>query len=1041
MAESAPIYDRDKKEPVTRPDLQVLKGGGETTPPTGSLSAAPEPADLAKKEEATTDPHQLGRGYKPDNPEELSKLKPSVAGVFGFAKNNRGKLILGGAAAGFLSLLIVGFLVLIPFKILHIVNNLQNRFFATSENAVQKETDVLFSDYLRKYVMPGLTTCRGSTIDRNCTPKDITGNSIVARLYGGWKTARLENTIAEKYGLEFKKVGAHFYMKTPGMTGDGANIDSFVHPDQQQLFSLDDYIDKSRNPQFQKVGRSELRQAYRDALQNETMWKRVMYRYKVGGYLSKKFGLKRCIIACNTRDDFNDWKDNKTRAAKMILAEKVLAPRGETLALVIQCVLDGGCDPSNRSQTDTDVRKISDIQAKLQDKLATLAAQDTGKYADVLAHSNDILKDGYKTYIVKRIARAIIGDATSTIDQQAAEKIAGNLVPVIGWVNTASSTIGTLERAPAKIKALSYMTNAAAMVSLYTTYRVYADETKTGNIDPAILGSFTDSLGPSDKTSLGGVTGAEAAPLYTNLIGGKSAQDSQSSTYKCKDGNSVPAGHLVCPEEILGSSNSSVSKAIDGVLGNLGPLKNLADFWNSTIGAPFRAAAHLTTYIADSILKVIPGYSQLLDYVTNAAKPIISYLTDWLIPSPFSDNMSGGRTFNLMAGGADVSGNDYAQNGLGSRALSPQQAAAILNEQTQQNIQKYKSQSLFARIFNTNSEYSLVSRMAVAMPSSWNSAGQTVASIFSNPLGKFGHSFASLFSLNHAFAAATGQADPFGVTQYGYPSDDPRLAAANADPEKYWDENCSTDGTNLDWSDSTVNGKWQNSTTTNQDTGMPENNSTNPCLLIQASVGSAGAMYDSSLLTPDDQAGSGSNGQDTSPVANPAATAGVYNNPLRDIANLSPLRIDEGVDYGGHGNVYALGNGVVVSTSCSWFCSYGESVVYKLTDGPAAGKSVFFSESCTPSVRVGQKVDSNTVICHMHGDNSPWIETGWALGNGTDEPAAGPVYHNYADGTAMAYGVNFSQLLKSLGAPPGDTSRSTNWPTVGGSLPAGWPTW
>lgn len=832
MAEPAPIYDPGQKKASTEPGLEALEGGGETSPPTGNLSAVP---------------NRVGRGYRPDNPQELSKMKPSVAGVFGFAKKNRGKLVLGGATASFLTLLIVGFFALLPFKILHIVNNLQSRFFASSENAVQNETDVLFSDYLRRHVMPGLNTCRGSTIDMKCTPKDIAGNSIVSKLYGGWKTGRLENKLAEKYGLEFKSVNGNFYIKTRGMTGDGVSLGDEKSGFMTSNQTLDDFM--AKDSRFQKVSRSQLRQSYKDALANETKWKQVMYRYKVGGLLAKKYGLKRCIIACGTRDNFNDWKDSKNRAAKMILAERVLAPRSETLALVIQCIIDTNCKPSDRSQTDSEGRKISDTQAKLQAKLTELAAQNTGKYADVVTHSEGILKDGYKTYIVKQVAKSIVGHTTDAIEAQTTEKVAGNLVPVIGWANTAFSTIHALKEAPDKVRALSYATNAVAMVSTYTTYRVFADEAKNGNIDPAILGSFTDSLGPSDKTALGGTASAEQSPLYANIIDGVSTQKNGSSYYKCNDGKPVSSGSSVCPEEILNGDNGVVS-AIKTLSDGLGPMNKLADFWYGTVGIPFRAVAQVATYITSGVLQTIYGYPQLLALVSDAAKPIIGAFTDYLIPSPFSDNMGGARTFDMMAGGADVSGNDYAQNGLGGKELSPAQATAILNEQTRQNIQSYKSQPFLAKIFDTDSQYSLVSRIAVAMPSNLSSAAQAAIRIFSNPFGTIGRSFAALFFTDRVFAAAA-QADPFGITQYGYPADDPNMAAANADPEKYWTENCSTDGTTIDWSKG-KNAAWQDTATLNEATGLYENTSTNPCLLLQAAIGSAGALYNSGLLATDD---------------------------------------------------------------------------------------------------------------------------------------------------------------------------------------------
>ena len=164
-----------------------------------------------------------------------------------------------------------------------------------------------------------------------------------------------------------------------------------------------------------------------------------------------------------------------------------------------------------------------------------------------------------------------------------------------------------------------------------------------------------------------------------------------------------------------------------------------------------------------------------------------------------------------------------------------------------------------------------------------------------------------------------------------------------------------------------------------------------------------------------------------------------YKNPLRDVmknGSLFPRRIDEGVDYGGHGPIYAMGNGTVTFAGTGlWFAAYGQSVVYTLSDGPAAGKSVYFSESCTPTVHSGDKVTPDTVICNMHGDDSPWTETGWAVGTAAaqDTPSASVGYNE----CATVYGVNYSDLLKKLGSPPGKVE-------CGGpdeKLPAGWPKW
>src|SRR5213079_3294568 len=102
--------------------------------------------------------------------------------------------------------------------------------------------------------------------------------------------------------------------------------------------------------------------------------------------------------------------------------------------------------------------------------------------------------------------------------------------------------------------------------------------------------------------------------------------------------------------------------------------------------------------------------------VTGAIQPFFQQLLNSVVPNPFGTNMSGGRTFDMMAAGSDVSGNDYAHTGLGGRQLNDQQVAETINQQQEQAKQGFDRQSLFARMFSTDSQYSLVSKLALAMP-------------------------------------------------------------------------------------------------------------------------------------------------------------------------------------------------------------------------------------------------------------------------------------------------------------------------------------
>ena len=166
-------------------------------------------------------------------------------------------------------------------------------------------------------------------------------------------------------------------------------------------------------------------------------------------------------------------------------------------------------------------------------------------------------------------------------------------------------------------------------------------------------------------------------------------------------------------------------------------------------------------------------------------------------------------------------------------------------------------------------------------------------------------------------------------------------------------------------------------------------------------------------------------------------SAGNYDDPLRAVTGLTAERVDEGVDYGGSGPVYALGDGVVTSIKGSW--PDGTFISYRLTDGPAAGRMVYVAENLTPSVSVGQTVTVDTVVGILH-DAWPDMEIGWAADAYGDTMAAVSGQWTSADDASSlptAYGVNFNQLLVSLGDPSGILEH----PTVTGTLAAGWPTW
>lgn len=144
-----------------------------------------------------------------------------------------------------------------------------------------------------------------------------------------------------------------------------------------------------------------------------------------------------------------------------------------------------------------------------------------------------------------------------------------------------------------------------------------------------------------------------------------------------------------------------------------------------------------------------------------------------------------------------------------------------------------------------------------------------------------------------------------------------------------------------------------------------------------------------------------------------------------------------GVDFGGSGPVYAVGDAVITNAegdNAGW--PGGGWITYQLTDGPAKGLSVYVAEDVTPTVTVGQQVNSSTVVGNMY-DGGDGIETGWAMPDGASAEsqlaAAGGIGGGGPFPTEV--GLNFEELLQSLGVP----AASNRADAPSGLLPAGYP--
>lgn len=202
-------------------------------------------------------------------------------------------------------------------------------------------------------------------------------------------------------------------------------------------------------------------------------------------------------------------------------------------------------------------------------------------------------------------------------------------------------------------------------------------------------------------------------------------------------------------------------------------------------------------------------------------------------------------------------------------------------------------------------------------------------------------------------------------------------------------------------------------------------------------LGLKGATYPalSPTLFPAIAAATPAPSQSTTSASQTAAAGGTgkagFKNPVGSWAR--PERIDMGVDYGGSGPLYAIGNGTITNVYNSGWPG-GIFIGLKLD---ATGQYVYYAENISPQVRVNQKVTAGQLIGYATGGQYG-IELGWAAPPGTGETMAastGQSQLGQSQGDPgkypTGYGVAFSKFISALGAPAGVNSGS-----VQGSAPA-----
>lgn len=760
---------KSDNQPLSNQQLQDRETEAGTQPNTGQnyLQAVPSPERSFYKAPGT----DKGKG----------PLGKPTAGKWWRSKKS---MIGASLIAATITSVVVLFFSLLPLKLLHVVTNIQNHFFAVSENATERMTERLVQGYLKKHVFPALTTC-GNTVNKNCRVIVPDGGNPVTHLYRAWANARFEHKLATKYGIEFKyqQSSGKYFVKAPGLQQD-IDISDFQRGEVSDLFDSDGFQKSKSSNAF----RNTLRQQIRLATDGEFFVKRMFYLHKASRLAKIKTGLPSCVITCtsSTRaklDNFRDWKkDQKNKAVRFALSQRVIGPRDEMEKLVIKCMFSRSCDLDLKSGAQPDVdqdgkcragclesgKHVTGFENEIRTQILGLPDKYGLDSAAKLATAQKLYDEinaerSIKAYRFKKVVTAAILEVAGgkgNAEVEARAKVAASRLvssmPLIGLILFAGDIASLYDYVAKNSPQMAHTLNSISMIGKWQTDAVYADEGKEGNIDPAMFGSWHDSFGPGQNSDVGGTAQAEQSPLYLSLIAGKTygPNEARPPQYKCENGKPVPPPWVVCAEERLDQTTDAnqlrtKAKSIPGyeLLVHVGDAQNFI----------FGKLASLVCKIPGIDL-LCKGLGFLLSVVGQIAAKAAEFSglqhffaelfnEHFLFSNPISPLMSGARAFNMAAAGADLLANELAHYTLGGVKLTAQQVNEIALDQENSRLAEYKNQSLFARLTDTESPYSPAAKLATAVPStSMDSVNNLAASLFKNPFGKIFGTFNSVFN-------------------------------------------------------------------------------------------------------------------------------------------------------------------------------------------------------------------------------------------------------------------------------------------------------
>lgn len=768
MAEPAfQLHHEDSEEENPKPQLGVIKGGGESTEPKrGHLrSVGDQPEDIKNAEVDSGD-----TSTKAKKGPALNKEQQALTNVLGFDPSGgnanwktsfkgrgkfaarisglgkkRGAAIGGGIAGVVLIGLLSIFSFLLPFKLTHIIENIEERIGQVPQYAIEQRLEY----YMNRYLIMRTLESRGVSIDKNGTNFTYLGKGIPGTLYTNWQGAKLEVKMLDQYGYRLEPVNPD------------AGVGSLdTNPTKWKLVS--DVPGSEGIP----LDRTEARRFVRKFAKENTRWYQVVKRFHMRTIMKRYFGIGNWKPFERKVDRTRDTYFETKKAFKKRVVQATIGRSSSRLGIYLTCVTD--------PDTCSDKLGEPDVSSSGDDLLTTSQIDDAAE--EFSENGLRIVGDG----IDDEAAQATAGLIFDNIKDFGIKKILGSIIAGAGILDFFSNVVLSLENGT--LSQIVYDRNAQQYVGFASSFMSGEDQQQAGEDydiqDAQVMTEILDNF--------------ETSPVYRQLNNVTDySEDGSQIRRDCNgDGNNdiLEEGEVVCPQKKLVQNKTAFTSypAWDGVV------VPIAEGIDSTIGAilDFVNGGIEAVLNATGVTAALTGLLEKFGIDTFLADNFASLLNDIFGMAVSGDeqeveaydNIVGSYSVLQSSLGGDTSPD--GENSIGGQLLTDEQVVAINNETRQQQEYEQSQQSVFARYVDPTNYQSLTGQAAMHMPSSFSAASIRASSILTPT---------SIFkSISNLFVKPTKAQDlpahnPFDALQMGIPADHPIFTANNGegmDPEE-----------------------------------------------------------------------------------------------------------------------------------------------------------------------------------------------------------------------------------------------------------------